>query len=59
MALLGRTPDDAQTGGVDANDAGVLYTLLLLFRTQHCTPRVHAYVPLGARRSRHAPRAAR
>ncbi len=39
---------DANDAGVDANDAGVLYALLLLFCTQHCTPRVHVYVPLGA-----------
>jgi hypothetical protein len=49
VSLLGRTPDSAQAGGVDANDAGVLYALLLLFRTQHCAPRVHVYLPLGAR----------
>ena len=32
---------------MDPTDAGVLYALLLLFRTQHCTTRVHAYVPPG------------
>jgi hypothetical protein len=47
VALLGRAPNGVQPAGVDPTDAGVLYALLLLFRTQHCTPRVHAYVSPG------------
>jgi hypothetical protein len=47
VALLGRN-ERAAAAGVDANDAGVLYCLLLLFCTQHCTPRVHVYLPVGA-----------
>ena len=49
ITQLGCAADaDAHHAGVDANDAGVLYALLLLFCTQHCAPRVHVYVPLGA-----------
>jgi hypothetical protein len=48
IALLGGSAGAATSQGVDANDAGVLYALLLLFRTQHCVPRVPVYVHLGA-----------
>jgi hypothetical protein len=49
IALLrGGSEDTATSQGVDANDAGVLYALLLLFRTQHCVPPVPVYVPIGA-----------
>ena len=59
VALLGSTPDGVQPPGVNSTDAGVLYALLLLFRTQHCTPRVHVYMPPGAwQRRTLAPRGA-
>ena len=51
VALLGRGGGGGGGGaasGVDANDAGVLYALLLLFRTQYCTPRLHVYLPMSA-----------
>lgn len=47
LARLGCSPA-AEAGAVDANDAGVLYALLLLFWTQRCSPRVHIYLPLSA-----------